>query len=287
MKLIPLFLLSILSLFFSSPLYAIDNAKVNAQPTIKHYQVHERYYYGRQLLELALNREGIEYNIQGTQSFSMNEARGERLVISGELDIQWMSTNAERESKMIPIKIPIYRGILGLRLLLIQKERSAELSQIKSLNDLKKLTGAHGKHWADLSVYEANNLKVHALVEYEKLFKLLELGRVDYFHRGLNEIWGELKQHNKTLAVADGVMLFYPHPVYFFVNKYKVDLANRIEQGLLQALQDGSFKEHFLTYHSDFIEKGKLSERRVIQLKNPDLPDNTPQIDTSWWLQTQ
>lgn len=251
---------------------------------IEHYQKHERYQYGVQLLDLAMSKLGVEYDIRAPDSQNMNEARGELSVISGHLDIQWMSTTAGREENMIPIKIPIYRWILGARLLLVQKERQAEMSQIRTLEDLRKYKAVHGKHWGDLPVYAANGLPVTSLVKYESLFKLLPLGRADYFHRGVNEIWGEAERYKNDLAVADNVMLFYPHPVYYFVTPGRVELAKKIEEGLRLAEEDGSFKHHFLNYHRDFIERAKLDSRTMIVLNNPVLPRNSPDIDASWWL---
>jgi hypothetical protein len=277
----PALLLALMTCLYSGFIWA------DADPiTVEHYQTHERYQYGEQLLGLALSKLDQEFEIRTPNGPDMNEARGELEVISGNLDLEWMSTTSKRESKMIPVKIPIYRWILGLRLLLVQQERALEISQIQDLKDLQLYTGTHGKHWGDLPVYAANNLKVEALVKYENLFTLIEIGRADYFHRGLNEIWSEYEQHREKLAIADNVMLFYPLPVYYFVNKDRPELAAQIEKGLILALEDGSFKEHFLNYHAEFIEKGELEKRRLIALINPDLPKGTPAVDRSWWLPT-
>lgn len=251
---------------------------------IKHYQKHDRYQYGEQLLDLALSKLGIDYEIKAPASQDMNEARGELSVIAGDLDVQWMSASARREASMIAIRVPIYRWILGMRLLLVENERLAELGRIGALDDLKQYTAVHGKHWGDLPVYAANQLPVTTLVKYESLFKLLTLGRADYFHRGLNEIWDEAERYKSTLGIADNVMLFYPHPVYFFVTPGRQDLARKIEQGLQLAQEDGSFKRHFLAYHQRFIDKARLDARTLIVLENPVLPDSAPEIDTHWWL---
>lgn len=261
-----------------------DVASASSPLIIKHYQKQARYTYGAELLDLALSKLQRPYKIIAPEKQNMNEGRGELEVVLGNLDLQWMSTTSEREDKMIPIRIPIYRGIMGLRLLLIQKDRLEEMSQIKSLSDLRKYKGVHGTHWGDLPVYAANNLSVHTHVKYESLFSLLSIGRVHYFHRGLNEIWGEIERYQDSLTIADGVMLYYPLPVYYFVTKSKPDLAQMLERGLRMALEDGSFEQHFLNFHSGFIAKGNLPNRQLIRLVNPDLPEGTPSIDTSWWL---
>ena len=259
-------------------------AQAETSLVVKHYQKQARYEYGAQLLDLALSKLGEPYDIQAPETQNMNEGRGELEVVAGRLDVQWMSTSNERESKLIPIRIPIYRGILGMRLLLIEQTRKQEFSGLRAIEDLRNFTAVHGRHWGDLPVYAANGLSVETLVNYEKLFALLKLGRVDYFHRGLNEIWAEQERHQDSLAIADKVMLYYPLPVYYFVTKLRPDLARKIKTGLTKAIEDGSFRAHFLAFHQEFIDKGQLDTRHLIVLRNPGLPENTPYIDTSWWL---
>lgn len=252
--------------------------------SVTHYQGHERYEYGAKLLDLALSKLDIPYKIDVSDTDMVNEARGELEVIRGHLDLQWMSTSSFRESKMIPIRIPIYHGALGLRLLLVNKERKAELESIKDIADLQRYTGGHGLHWGDLPIYDANKLKVIAHKQYESIFKLLKLNRIDYFHRGINEIWAEYEHHQNSLAIADNIMLFYPLPVYFFVTTQRPGLAISLEKGLNLALQDGSFKRLFESYMGQQIIDGKLENRNLIVLKNPDLPPDTPEMGVDWWL---
>lgn len=256
-----------------------------AEPaTIKHYQQQARYAYGAKLLDLANSKLDTPYEIIAPERQSMNEARGELEVIAGRLDLEWMSTNEARESQMIPIRIPIYQGILGLRLLLVTKEKHPDISKISSIRELRAYTGGHGKHWGDLPVYAANSLKVVTHVKYEKLFELLKIGRFDYFHRGVNEIWGELEAHQNELSIADNLMLFYPHPVYFFVSKHRPELAKQLELGLTRAIADGSFEQLFLATQSQYINQAKLENRSLIVLYNPTLPADTPCFQTNWWL---
>lgn len=252
---------------------------------ISHYQTHSRYEYGAKVLELALSKLEQPFSITRPEiQEQMNEARGEREVIEGRLDLQWMSTNDFREANMIPIKIPIYQGLLGLRLLLINKVHDNALNKISSIDELRNYTGGHGLHWGDLPVYAANDLPVLPHKKYASIFKLLELKRIDYFHRGLNEIWAEFEAHQKYLKIADNVMLFYPLPVYFFVTKDKPELASQLETGLQLALADGSFQALFNKLFKHYVEKGKLDSRQLIILTNPTLPSNTPFIKTDWWL---
>ncbi|OZG73163.1 hypothetical protein BTA51_11770 [Hahella sp. CCB-MM4] len=255
-----------------------------ANLTVTHYQSQARYQYGLKILELALSKLEIPFKIQSVDYPDLNEARGERMVEKGELDLEFMSTNADRESKLLAVKIPIYRGILGLRLMLVSKDKQEEMQNISSIEDLRHYVGGHGTHWGDLPVYEANSLKVVTSAQYETLFTLLKHNRFDYFHRGINEVWDEVLRHSDQLVVADKVMLFYPHPVYFFVSRKRPELAEAIEKGLKLAIEDGSFKRLFLEEAKPFIDRAELESRKLIILKNPVIPPGTPPLETSWWL---
>ncbi len=252
--------------------------------TVKHYQQQARYAVGNKLLHLALSKINKPYYIHTPKSQRVNEGRGELQVISGDVDVQWLSTTPYRERKMIPIKVPIYKGLLGLRLLLVNKYSFEFISRVKNLDGLRQYTGGHGTLWADLPVYKANNLLVRTHVSYETLFRQLQDNRFDYFHRGINEIWSEQDRYKHTLKIADNIMLYYPQPVYFFVTKRRRQLADDIKLGLERALADGSYKALFLKSFQDFLTQAKLEKRHLIRLKNPNLPQDLPAIDTSWWL---
>ena len=258
--------------------------QTNSAYQITHYQSQARYHFGHDLLVLALSKLDQPYTVNAFSDYPVNEARGEKMLLEGKFDIQWLSTSRYRESKLIPIKIPIYKGLLGLRLLLVTKENKEKLSQIRTLKDLRQYTGGHGSHWGDLPVYAANQLPVHPHAQYAALFLQLADNRFDYFHRGLNEIWEEQAKYSERLEIADSVMLYYPHPVYYFVNKDDETLAAHIKSGLEMALKDGSYKRLFLKHHESMIKKSRLDERQLILLKNPILPKGTPTINTQWWL---
>ena len=256
----------------------------SGRTVIHHYQDQERYAFGLKLLDLAMSKLNLDYEILGGGDERITEARGEAMVVSGMLDVEFLSTTPEREASMIPIKIPVYRGLLGLRLLLVKRSRKAELSHIGDLQGLAKLVGLHGSQWGDLPVYAANKLPVVTHVNYTSLFHMLIAGRADYFHRGISEITGELKRYEKELVIADNVALFYPHPVYFFVTKTRPELAQQIEKGLQIALKDGSYRALFDKEYREVIAQAGLQNRTIITLKNPVIPESTPPLDTSWWM---
>lgn len=250
---------------------------------LSHSQSHKRYEFGLKILKSALNSINVKVNLKKLEN--VNEGRTNLLLESGDVDFIFLSTNREREKKFHPIKIPVYNGLLGCRLLLVPKKSKDRFKNVKSVADLAPFIAGHGRHWGDRHIYKANNLKVMTSVRYPLIFQQLIAGRIDYFHRGVSEIWSELEDYSDTLAIANGPALFYKHPVYFFVAKDKHKLAALIEKGLSSIKKSGEFDRVFLEYHGDFIKKANLPQRNFVILKNnPILPDKSPLLDTKSWL---
>lgn len=267
--------------------FACQFCLANESLIIKHYQSHSRYQFGIDVLKLALTKTNTPYKLATPFEDKLNEARGEKLVISGDLDLQFMITTLDRETKMIPIKFPIYRGLLGMRLLLIHKNNMGKFTNVNSLSQLQELVAGHGQHWKDLPIYKHNGLPVETNVSYQGLFRQLKTNRFDYFHRGVLEIWPEWHLHRQTLTVLNGLALFYPIPTYFFVSKNNPELVPIIEKGLSIALKDGSYRALFMKFLESDIKKADLSNKTLIALQNPNLPADTPKLDMSWWLPKQ
>tara|TARA_R110002073_G_scaffold110035_8_gene246107 strand:+ start:37305 stop:38132 length:828 start_codon:yes stop_codon:yes gene_type:complete len=271
--------LFLLGLLFFTPCGWAEEAIV-----VKHYQYQERYEFGLKVLDLALSKLGEDYLIVGPNKQEVNEGRGELQVIEGQLDLEFMSATLNRESRMIPIKIPIYQGLLGLRLLLVKPALNEKIKKIEGIDELRQFVGGHGTHWGDLPVYAENDLNVVTSVNYDNLFEMLKKDRFDYFHRGVNEIWNELERYPNDFVVADNIMLYYPQPVYFYIGKHRPDLAKKLEQGLMAALADGSYKALFQDYYKRTISRANLGARKLIILKNPTVPSDSPPINLDWWM---
>lgn len=261
------------------------------QITLRHYQVHPRYEYGHKLLELALRAVGYEATLKPVRrAEDINEARGSLMLKNDQgIDYQFLSLNRERTENFIVIEdFPIYQGLLGTRLFLVKKGNKDLFRQVKSVDDLRRFTGLHGADWSDLSVFEGNQLPVMANPSYESLFKQLSLGRGDYFHRGVNEVWGEIDRWQDQLEIADHIALFYLHPSVYLLNKKNQILADLIREGLKKTKQDGSQDRLFLEYHGEMIRKAKLEDRNLIIVKNPaNIGTRVSFDDPSSWMSSE
>lgn len=242
--------------------------------------------YFSRLLTLALDKTGEPYRLEPVTLSNFRESRSVMSVAKGVYDIHWMNTNATREAVLRPIRVPLFKGLIGWRLLLLRPQDENRFEGMSGLEPLKGLKAVQGHDWPDSRVLEANGLEVVRTPHWEGMFKMLYAGRVDYFPRSVLEVWDEQRAFEElNLVVDDHVVLYYPAAYYFFVRKESHELAALIEKGLDAAIADGSFDRLLMARFGDDIERANLSERRVIRLENPLLTPSTPLERKELWYQ--
>lgn len=259
-----------------------------AETTLRYFPSGLIYEYRWKLLELALAQTKVAGETVRLLPYAedVTQNRGVQLLQSGAIDVIALGTNDEREEKMRPVKIDILRGIVGFRLLVIRAGDQRRISRLDEQSIRTQLSFGLNSQWADLPVMRANGFTVVTSSNYENLFEMLSASRFDAFPRGLNEAQRELDERKHSypqLAVEKTKALFFPFPIYFWVNKNNAALAQRIERGLQQSLTDGSFRKLFESYHAAEIAAVRKEKRQVIRLESPILPAGTPPLDTSWW----
>lgn len=243
--------------------------------------------YAVKMIELALKHIDKKYKLVVTKEpYSQNKIMDE--VVNGNLELFWNSSDSQKEEDFIPIRICLYKGLLGNRIFIIHKDNQSKFDQVKTLDDLKKLTIGQGKSWADTKILAANGFKLVTTNKYESLFYMVEGGRFDAFSRGVHEPFGELASHPdlKDLTVEKSLMLVYRMPFYLFANKQNKALANDLEAGLNAAIADGSFDQTFFGDPSvqDVLAKANMKNRRSFFLDNPTLHKDTPLDRKELWF---
>ena len=242
-----------------------------------------RYDYALQLLQLALSKAGTEYRIQAAE-FPMNQERQVLELEAGRtIDVGPIPSSAEREARLLPIRIPINKGMLGWRLGLIRKGDKGLIAGVSTLDDLKRVRLAQGQEWPDTHILRANGINVITAPKYEGLFKMLVGKRFDYFPRSVMEIWDEQAINAATLEVEPHLALHYFYDAYFMVNRKNTKLAQDIRDGLEKAVADGSFDKLFEQYYGERLRKARLETRTVIELRNPLLTPETPSDRPELW----
>jgi ABC-type amino acid transport substrate-binding protein len=239
--------------------------------------------YAFELLQLAVSKAGTEYRIQTTQ-VATNQDRATLEIEAGRtIDVAPLPTSAEREARLLPIRIPIYKGAMGWRIGLVRKGDQEMLAGVEALKDIQGVRLAQNPEWPDTKILQANGIHVITAPTYEGLFKMLEAGRFDYLLRDPMEIWDEQEDHADTLVVEPHVAVHYHQDAYFMVNRRNTRLAQDIHDGLERAILDGSFDKLFQHYFGERIRKAQLEKRTVIELQNPLLSPETLSIRPDLW----
>lgn len=217
----------------------------------------------------------------------MKEGRYRKELGKGRhLDIIWSTVSEALEKELLPIRIPIRKGILGYRIFLINKGDKEKFAAIKTLVELRKLRVGQGQDWNDVKVFQSNGFNVTTGSSYEGLFDMLVKGRFDYFSRGISEAPAEYESRKDRLPdlfVEEKLLLYYPWPKYFFVSKNNATLADRVERGLNIMIEDGSFDALFYRYNQGTIDRANLMDRQIFKISNPLLPATAPLDRKELW----
>lgn len=251
--------------------------------TDPYFKIRDEYFI--ELLKLAITKSTVEINLIPIDMPDQVESRDVINLNKKVIDIHWMHTSNELESKLIPIRIPLDKGLFGWRLILLGKSNQHLLKDVRDLPDLKKYTFLQGYDWPDTAILAANGFKMETSpTSFRHIFRMLQRKRTDVFPRSVLEIWGEMEDQKNVVALDPYILLYYPTAYYFFVAKNNKELSKAIEYGLEVAVRDGSFEELFQRYHAGIIQKIDIENRRVIMMGNPILPPLTPVNRKELWL---
>jgi hypothetical protein len=197
------------------------------------------YDYFVELTQLVLSKNEHSYpksKLVFIEAKDITEGKNLMLLKHNNVDLAWSGTNTERENNYLPIRIPLFRGLLGYRVLLIRQEDKDKFLQIKNPAQLKKLIACQGSHWADSDILEANGYLVSRVANFNGMFKMLAKKRCDYFPRAIFEGHAEQKSAQKyfpNIILIDDLILHYNFSFYYFVDKNNTGLAERLEKGLI------------------------------------------------------
>lgn len=242
-----------------------------------------RHDYPHELLILALSKTGTDYRVEYVPVRMNQEREVIELEAGRTIDVSSIPSSADREARLLPIRIPVNKGLLGWRIGLVRKGEEGLLADVRTLADLSRVRIAQGHEWPDTAILRDNGIDVIEGASYEGLFKMLSTRRFDYFPRSVMEIWSERDANAGRLEVEPRIALHYFYDAYFFVNKNNTKLAEDIRRGLEAAIADGSFDKLFQAHWGERLRKARLHERVVIELRNPLLTPQTPKDRAELW----
>ncbi|WP_299074075.1 amino acid ABC transporter substrate-binding protein [uncultured Paraglaciecola sp.] len=195
-------------------------------------------------------------------------------------------TSPQREKDLLPIRILIFKGLIGWRLLLIRKDMAERFTYIQQLDHLIKLSPLQGRDWPDTKILQSNGFNVNTERTQTALMKMLGNAQGDFSPRSIIEVWGELDKSPvvNQIQIQPSLGIRYPAAIYYFVNKKSVPVANIIESGLEKAIKNAKFDALFKENYQAYIDKAQLENRTFYQLENNFLPEKTPLDRKELWF---
>lgn len=236
------------------------------------------------VLQLALEHSDVRYVLQPS-SVPMQQARSLLMLERGQIDVAWSMVTAEVERRVRVIPIPIDRGLLGWRLLLVRQGEAARFTDVRDVSALSTFSAGLGHDWPDADVLRANGLPVAQSASYEGLFVMLTRGRFDYFPRSLVEVFGELDARSALgIEIEPSLLLRYRAALYLLVGRDQHALAERIERGLRESIADGRFSALFSAEFGAVLTRANLSQRRIVDLHSGWPSDEVAATQPELWF---
>lgn len=253
-----------------------------------------RYQYDWEVLHMALDKTRSRFGpyVLHQSSQHMSSARVVAEVSGpGQINVFVRATSVELERQFRPVRIPVDRGLIGYRLLLVRRDDLPAFAQVTSLEQLRRFRLGQGKGWVDVGILQAAGLQVVEGNNYEGLFSMLMVGRFDAFSRSVDEALREYDERHEQFGfeVEPGLALYYPLARYFFTRRDAEgeELARRLQAGLEIMVQDGSLQALFQLHKEPLIRRSGLAQRRLIRMSNPLLPPLTPLERSELWYRPQ
>ncbi|WDT87323.1 amino acid ABC transporter substrate-binding protein [Alteromonas sp. 009811495] len=245
----------------------------------------ERSQYPIALLKLALDKTGVNYELRPSDRILLTGKAMRQLRENREVNVVWSMTDSQREKDLTAIRIPIAKGLIGLRVFVVNQDKASKFEDVMSLTDIRKLVPVQGEEWPDTKILQANGFNVFTVPEFREAYDMIKQGKGDFFPRSVIEVDAELAEEGRrnNLFLEPKMALYYPTAMYYFVSSSNKTLARLIETGLNRAIDDGSFESLFQTTYSPILEGLNMQERNVFTLENPLLPVETPLNDNRLW----
>ena len=281
---------------------ALPPWQAHAQEPVPHYRAPDLYTldfnfsridtrdrYTLHLLTAALDASSARFGpyLLRTAALGMERDRLLREMINGQLvNLSAQISSLEWERELVPVRIPVDKGLAGYRISLIDGRRQAQFSAIHTLEQLKSIPLGAGRQWSSAAAFQRAGFRVVVGNTTAGLHSMLAADRFTHFPRGIEEAIYEREQYMHAfphLALEESFVIHMPLPRYFFVAPGQARLVERLEYGLRALLADGRFERLFHDFYDAMIEQIRLRQRRVFRMDNPTLPPQTPLDHKTYW----
>lgn len=246
-------------------IYLTDVLKLVMDKTVAEYGPYQIEYYSH---FLSSNRSKIETE------------HGK--LVNLEFSPEWRGSGDHLDdTKVIKIDFPVFKGLLGLRNLIVKRERDGYFSQLSSADEFRSLIAGQGAGWVDVTLLRENQIEVREAQLFDALFPMLMKNRFDYVPLSILE--ADVALQTKVddfpqLVLNQDTAIFYPLPMYLWVNAKLPRLAERLKRGYTLANEDGDldqlFNKHFGTIEDILVN-------RVNKLIVLDAPGSRPELNAT------
>lgn len=247
----------------------------------------EVFKYEISVIRLALEYAPGDHTLELVPMVDTSQDRVFRLMDSeeSEINVFFSGYSPQREARFLQVDVPLTRGLLGYRLLVARKDRLAEFASIKTLEDLQSYSIGSGIGWPDNDYLKANGLEVTAS-QYANLWRMLQKNRFDLFHRGIQEVFEELRRPEaEGLAVVPGIVLAFRFDYFIYISARRQDLHDILAEGLRRAFDSGALTQNFnhSTRIQEALRDSHLDQRTVIPLQLPQAYRSLDEIPAKYW----
>lgn len=245
--------------------HAKDEVKKTIYVAKEQRPLYDRDLFLYELLQQALNAADYDVNIEHVKVHP-HQQRTLMALSKGQVDLHWSMTSPAREKLAIAVKFPLFDGLIGKRVLIIHKAQYERFKRVTELQQLSRFTAVQGHDWPDTKILSSNGLNVKPIVNYQAMFDMVTGQKADYFPRSIVEAQSEIiNQNNAELMIVPDYYLSYPARFYFFVNKDKVELAEKLEIGLSKLKSNGAYN----TLLRRYFDLDMLANSHMLPLSNP------------------
>ena len=247
--------------------------------------------YAWKVLREALDRTADRYGPYSLTPSAVMSGRPRAVALANQelgINVNVFPDSGSVGEGVIPIPIPVDRGMLGYRVLFIRAQDQARFDRVRNLDDLRSLRFGILTPWVDAEIMRDAGLTVVTGNSYDGLFRMLNSSRFDALNRSVTEVRQEYEKIGGVasgLAIERGLLLHYPIPSYFWVPNSSAGrhMAERIEVGLMSMVEDGTLESYFNREFAPLIAQLDLPHRRVIELPNWTLNAKAPLDDPRMW----
>jgi hypothetical protein len=199
-----------------------------------------------------------------TLTSATNALRSDQLI-----DAFVSGTDSEKETDLLPIFIPLERGLLGFRACMIKPKNQPLFTKIQQTRQFQEnqLYVGLGSAWPDRDIMLDNGFIIKHANNRPELIQMLTDNEMQCFSRSMMEIDDELRAH-KEFSAEKRLAFIYPFADILYMRKGAKQLHEALEHGLKLAIQDRSYFELFDHYYSNSLQKYEFYFRKILVLEN-------------------